>query len=267
MVGLIISVIACSGAEAKAVTQLVDIGGYRLSVTCRGETSGPTVIIEAGRGNTAGDWQDVEPDVAKFVRICSYDRAGLGASDARPGTATGDEVARELHAALANLDIEPPYVIAAHSIGVLYARLFVEQFPDDVAGLVLVDGSHEEQFTSGGEDAATFGNEGNARINLTDAVGELQHARPLGTMPLVVVHGGRATDAAWLGYHYKQALLSDNSHLVIAKFSGHFPYDDQPAVVTEAIRMVTDSARSGEPLAGCEPTFGGLDALCVPLTR
>jgi predicted alpha/beta hydrolase family esterase len=260
-------VVACGGAEAKTTTLLVDVGGHKLNVICRGETTSPTVIIESGRGNTAGDWQDVEPDVAKFARICSYDRAGLGASDPRPTTATGDDVARELHTALANLGIEPPYVLAAHSIGVLYSRLFAELYPSDVAGMVFVDGSHEEQFTSGGENAATFGDEGLSHIDLTAAVGELEDARPLDDMPLVVVHGAGANDATWLGYHYKQAQLSDNSHLVIANFSGHFPYDDQPPVVTEAIRLVVEAARSGGPLGACASSFDGGEAACVPITR
>jgi pimeloyl-ACP methyl ester carboxylesterase len=268
LAALVLIAVACTGAEAKATTQLVDVGGYKLSVTCRGDAAaGPTVVIEAGRGNVSGDWRDVETDVAKFARVCSYDRAGLGASDPRPTTATGDDVARELHTALANLGIEPPYVIAAHSIGVLYARLFAEQYPADVAGMVFVDGSHEDQFTTGGEDRATFGNEGSSRIDLTDAVGELQNARPLGQMPLAVLHGGAATDAAWFGYHYKQAQLSQNSELVIANLSGHFIYDSQPAVVTEAIRQVVDAARSHGPLSDCERSFGGGDAVCVPLAR
>lgn len=259
--------IACGGAEAKTTKQLVDVGGYNLSVTCRGEAVGPTVVIEGGRGNISGDWHDVESDVAKFARVCSYDRAGLGASDQRPGTATGDDVARELHTALTKLDTEPPYVIAAHSIGVLYARLFAEEFPDDVAGMVFVDGSHEEQFAPGREDAATFGDEGLSRIDLTAAVAELQNARRLGDMPLVVLHGGTATDATWLGYHYKQALLSDNSELVIANFSGHFIYDEQPGVVTEAIRLVVDAARNRATLGDCGQSFDGGEAACVPLTR
>jgi len=220
-----------------------------------------------GRGNVSGDWQDVEPDVAKFARVCSYDRAGLGASDPRPGTATGDDVARELHTALAKLNIEPPYVIATHSIGVLYTRLYAEQFPDDLAGMVFVDGSHVEQFAPGREDAATFGDEGLSHIDLTAAVAELQNARPLGDMPLVVLHGGTATDAAWFGYHYKQALLSNNSELVIANFSGHFIYDEQPGVVTEAIRLVVDAARNHAPLSDCKQSFDGGEAVCVPLTR
>jgi pimeloyl-ACP methyl ester carboxylesterase len=260
--------IACTSAEARPVTQLVDVGGFRLSVTCRGEaTSGPAVIIEAGRGNTSGDWQEVEPEVAKFARVCSYDRAGLGASDARPGTATGDDVARELHTALANLDIEPPYVIAAHSIGVLYARLFAENYRDDVAGLVFADGSDAGQFEPGREDAASFGNEGKSRIDLTSAVSELRHAGPIGDLPLVVLHGGAATDATWLGYHYQQALLSDNSEFVIAKFAGHFIYDDAPGVVIDAIRLALNSARSGQWLAPCEDAFAGEDVICVPLIR
>ena len=114
---------------------------------------------------------------------------------------------------------------------------------------------------------ATFGDEGLSHIDLTAAVSALQNARPLGDIPLVVLHGARATDATWLGYHYKQALLSDNSELVIANYSGHFIYDDQPPVVTEAIRLVVDAARNDAPLAACEQSFDGGEAVCVPLTR
>lgn len=260
---------ACTGANAAPATeQLVDVGGYRLNLLCRGEqTTGPTVIIEGGRGNDSGDWGDVESAIGGFTRVCSYDRAGLGKSDARPAEATGADVARELHTLLDNAGIEPPYVLATHSIGVLYSRLFAEQYPDDVAGMIMVDGSHEGQFDPGSsDDASTFGNEGTSSIDLTFDVATLRNARPL-DVPLFVIHGGLNSDPTWLGYHYRQALLSDNSQMVIALRSGHFPYTDQPGIVTQAVRMVFDAAAAGGTLGECEGAFDTSEALCVPLTR
>jgi len=86
----------------------------------------------------------VQPAIARFARVCSYDRAGHGWSDPGPAPRTMRQVAYELHTALANLNIKPPYVLVGHSLGGLRVRIFASQYPKEVVGMVLVDSAHED---------------------------------------------------------------------------------------------------------------------------
>ena len=124
--------------------RMVDLGGYQLHIHCQGQGS-PTVVIEAGAGDSCLSWEQVRPEVAKLTRVCTYDRAGLGWSERSPKSRTARNIVAELHSLLANAGIEGPYVLVGHSIGGLYARLYDHQYPAEVVGLVLVDASHEEQ--------------------------------------------------------------------------------------------------------------------------
>jgi pimeloyl-ACP methyl ester carboxylesterase len=124
--------------------RLVDVGGHRLHLYCMGGGS-PTVILEAGGGNPWLAWYKVQPQVAKFTRVCSYDRAGLGWSDASPNPPTAIEIATELHTLLGNAGIAAPYVLVGHSLGGMYVRMFQRRYPGEVVGMALVDSSHPDQ--------------------------------------------------------------------------------------------------------------------------
>jgi pimeloyl-ACP methyl ester carboxylesterase len=128
--------------------RLVDVGGRRIHLDCTGSGS-PTVVLEAGLGLPALLWRDVQPGIASFANVCSYDRAGYGYSDAGPMPRTLDRRVDDLRAALSAGGHAPPYVLVAHSAGGFLARGFRHRFPGEVAGVVLVDSSHEEQFTRG----------------------------------------------------------------------------------------------------------------------
>jgi pimeloyl-ACP methyl ester carboxylesterase len=118
-----------------------------LSMHCMGESSGPTVMLVAGAGGTSSVWSAVQKDSATFARVCSYDRAGLGESDKIAQPQTAAEIVEDLHRLLVAAEIRPPYVLVGHSIGGIYTRLYASQYPRDVAGLVFVDSSHEEQLS------------------------------------------------------------------------------------------------------------------------
>ena len=120
----------------------VDIGGYSLHLYCIGEGS-PTLILEAGFGAWSTDWAVVQPDLSGMTRTCSYDRAGLGWSDAGPAPRDPQRIAAELHTLLTNASIEGPYVLVGQSIGGKHIRMFTELYPDEVAGLIFVDARHE----------------------------------------------------------------------------------------------------------------------------
>jgi pimeloyl-ACP methyl ester carboxylesterase len=122
---------------------LVDIGGYRLHVWCIG-TGAPAVILDTGLGGSSADWGLVQPEVARFTRVCSYDRAGRGYSDPGPSPRTARRNATELAALLSHGGIAGPVVLVGASIAGLDIRLFSSDYPDRAAGLVLVDASHED---------------------------------------------------------------------------------------------------------------------------
>jgi len=122
---------------------LLDVGGFRLHLNCTGQ-SGPAVVLIAGGGDFSFDWGLVQPGVSRFTRVCSYDRAGLAWSDPGPTPRTMRQEAYELHTLLKAARVKAPYVLVGHSVGGLIARVYAEQYADEVAGMVLVDPTHED---------------------------------------------------------------------------------------------------------------------------
>ena len=100
----------------------------------------PTVLFEIGLGGPLEEWAAVQSDIARITRTVSYDRL---ASDRRTGTLTGRQVARELHAALAEAHVPPPYILVGQSFAGVYNRIFATEYPDEVAGIVLLDPAQE----------------------------------------------------------------------------------------------------------------------------
>ena len=125
--------------------QLVDVGGYRLHIQCAGEGS-PTVVLDTGLGSTALYWGKVLPEVAKYTRVCTFDRAGYGWSETGPEPRSSERITMELHALLKNAGVPGPYILVGWSFGGFTARLYPHLYPGEVAGIVLVDSTHEEQF-------------------------------------------------------------------------------------------------------------------------
>jgi pimeloyl-ACP methyl ester carboxylesterase len=115
--------------------KLIDVGGYRVHLYCIG-TGSPTVVI-VGAGYSF-DWGLVQPEVAKFTQVCSYDHSGIAWSDSGPKDSCSLRV-NEVHTALKNAGVKGPYVLVGHSLGGLVARVYEAQYPDEVAGIVFVD--------------------------------------------------------------------------------------------------------------------------------
>ena len=124
---------------------LIDVGGFKMHIYCDGKGS-PTVILETLSGGTSSYWGWVQPEVAQGTRVCVYDRAGRGWSESDPEPMTLERTVRNLHTLLTNARIDGPYVLVGHSIGGIYMRQFAAEYPEEVAGMVLVDAAHPEQF-------------------------------------------------------------------------------------------------------------------------
>jgi pimeloyl-ACP methyl ester carboxylesterase len=136
--------------------EMVNVGNHSLHINCVGEGS-PTIILEAANGGMSAHWVRVQQQVAQTTRVCAYDRAGVGWSERGPEPRDARQVSSELHTLLANAaGIEDPYVLVGHSYGGLYARMYAARYPDETAGVVLVDSSHPEQFTRSPEGRAMY---------------------------------------------------------------------------------------------------------------
>jgi steroid delta-isomerase-like uncharacterized protein len=131
--------------EIPAPGRLVDVGGHRLHLHCLGE-GGPMVVIDAGVGGWSIFYRGIQERVAAETRTCAYDRAGLGWSEPGPAPRTSARMAEELHALLDGAGLEPPFVLVGHSLGGYNARLFADRYPAEVAGVVLAESAHEEQW-------------------------------------------------------------------------------------------------------------------------
>lgn len=121
--------------------QLVDVGGWRLHLNCTGAARAgqPTVILEPGIGDFSVEWALVQPVVAKFARVCSYDRAGDGWSDWGPHPRTFRQIIYELHTLLDKAGVKPPLVLVGQSYGGWLVQLYTFTYPSEVAGIVFVD--------------------------------------------------------------------------------------------------------------------------------
>jgi len=126
-----------------ALGKLVDIGGLRLHINCSGVGS-PAVILEAGPNDSSVIWQLTQPEISKFTRVCSYDRAGFGWSDAPNEPRSSANIADELNRPLTRANVPVPYVLVGHDFGTLDLRVFTARHRQEVAGMVFVDSVHPD---------------------------------------------------------------------------------------------------------------------------
>jgi pimeloyl-ACP methyl ester carboxylesterase len=283
-VALTFALTACGGETADRVTGTpspspeptggrADVGGYELSYECRGEGE-PTVVLEAGLG-AAGteEFFGFIEQVAGISRVCTYDRAGTGVSDDRPGGehVTAGLMADELHRLLEVLGEDEPVVLVGHSYGGMPVRAFEGVYPGEVAGMVLIDVSSEPEVPVYERLDAGPWIDRTDRIDIRATVRELHAAGDLGDIPLVVVTAGIIEDE-WLATvpvlaaraQARLAGLSSDAYEVVAPDSGHFVHRDAPDVVLAAIEAVVAAVGSAEGLPPCEEAFASADATCVP---
>lgn len=133
-------------ADVPPPGKLYDVGGFNLHMHCEGERNDlPAVIVETGAGTPTPSYFWLQQHLKDRVQVCRYDRAGLGWSDDSVTPRDADTVVSELHALLAAADVQPPYVMAGHSLGGPLIRVFADHYPEEVVGLVFIDASHPHQ--------------------------------------------------------------------------------------------------------------------------
>ena len=250
--------------KAAPKPRMILVGDHRIAVYCDGEVGRtPTVILMPGGGRTAADWAKVQPAVASFTRVCSYDPVNLGASDKTTNhSPSADELVADLHAWLKASGEQEPFILVGHSISGIYARRYATKYQDEVAGFVFVDSSHEEQqlrlveLDPPGPDL----DEATARRGWFVKPGQRLEWKT--ELPLIVLARGqpfprRARDGSdsktnrmteaqfaswdriWRGFQEDFANRSKRGELRVAEQSGHFIQLDQPEMVIQAIRDVS----------------------------
>lgn len=283
LVLLLIVSTSCAPYTPKAVPTVsnpfdakVDIGGYSLRIACIGDGT-PTVIVEAGFGEPAIEstsWVTVKNEIAKTTRICVYDRAGLGSSDVAPTkNRTSKDIAKDLHTLLVNAGVPRPYILVGHSLGGYHVLVFADQYPKEVAGIVLVDSSHPDQWTEvnavlppeSPNEADTIKRLRRVppaslpeKLDVLKSAKQVRAVKSLGDLPLVVLTHSptqqnmypnvapeitEKLEQMWQKLQNDLASLSSNSTHVTATKAGHYIQVDEPQLVIDAIRKVIEETK------------------------
>ncbi|HZE08807.1 MAG TPA: alpha/beta hydrolase family protein [Gemmatimonadaceae bacterium] len=249
---------------------LVSVGDHRLDVVRVG-SGGPPVVFETGLADSLNVWLPMLHTVSAYTTAIAYSRAGFGRSDPGPADHSVPHAVSDLHELLRRLLIKPPYVLVARSYGSLISRLYVSRYPSEVAGIVLVDGTHERQVQRYGSLDSTYprkfseyydsvlralpaGPEA-AEIRETvkiQAAGTVPGLEPLSDIPIAVLTSMKSDESApyvngtarghivWRDLHDEWFHRSRNGIHIQTTRSGHGIQDDEPGLVADAIKFVVD---------------------------
>ena len=241
----------------------VAAGGHTLSMLVGGEGT-PTVVFEAGFGAGLTSWSTVQSNITRFARTVSYDRAGIGQSEAGPKPRAAKQIAEELHLALQNAGIGPPYILVGHSFGGIYARVFADMYPKEVTGMVLIDPSQEafEDWTRTHKEAQRAGRDEemakaspgvrDESAQVSTSYEQARAARVPAGIPVILLTAMKdetmpeAARKVWEEKHVEWISRVPGGKHVVAEKSGHFIQAEQPQLVIDAIKQVFDQARSAK---------------------
>lgn len=261
---LVVLASGCGGARhaataPKPVHGLYRAGDARLFLDCRG-TGARTVVLDSGLGvDSTSTWAAVRPAVARFARVCQYDRAGMGSSPPGPRPRTSERMVAELRALLRSAGVPPPYVLVGASFGGLNAQLYASEHPNEVAGVVLVDGLHPDldrriepilgRRGSAQRRAALARNgEGVRFADILASDEQVRAARSFPPLPLVALRHAVSFDPGgdpdpkverlWSALQRANAARSPRGRVVVVPGSHHRIAEDRPEAVVTAIREV-----------------------------
>jgi pimeloyl-ACP methyl ester carboxylesterase len=248
---------------------MIDIGGRRLALTCAG-AGFPAVVLETGLGAESDEWAIVQRETCAVACTMRYDRANRGASDRAAGPRTALDMIEDLRALLRASQIEGPYLLVGHSFGGLLVRLYAHRYGKEVAGIVLVDAMHEDQFDVFGPlfppadrsespeltRTRTFWQGGwrspeatTERIDFISSMRQAREVTSLGDIPLHVIIAGGFLNQPLIPPEFRDGLqerwetlqrqfltLSTRASYSLALSSGHFVQRDAPQMVCDAIK-------------------------------
>lgn len=274
----ILPALAFCGAAIAAAPELINVGDHRLAIARSGQGS-PTVVLESGGGSDIKAWSVILPRVGEFTSAVAYARAGRSDSEPAKTPRTLTAVVEELRTLLRNAGYKPPYVLVGRSLGGIYVRAFATMYPTEVAGLVLVDGSHERQ---GIELARALGmtteqylrasleteKDDATRRELEDlapvlATGNLGLSGKLPDLPTVIITNTRpdgppAVLKAWRSLHDELFQSTTHGMHILTNQSGHDIAGHEPDLVINAVRWVIDAVRQANSAPKAPPTSGAL---------
>jgi pimeloyl-ACP methyl ester carboxylesterase len=254
----------------------IDVGGHSLRMRMAGHGS-PTVVFEAGGTGAAGGpleaWERVQPAVSKFTTTIAYDRAGIGLSAPGPKPRDAIQIAHELHTALANARVTPPYILVGHSFGGPFIRVFAGLYPGEVAGMLLIDPTQEE-FMDWNQ-AREPNHEKRTDDEWKDVVASLAEAHESRVPPgipvnLITAMGLRVLPASvsitaeqmkeyrtvkpmWLKFHQEWVEKLPNGRHIITENSGHGVPFEEPELIINTIRQMVEQSRSNPGTAPIRP--------------
>ncbi len=138
VLAVILALLSCGEGGSQPSDQMITVGTHRLHIHREGQGA-PAVVIDVGIGSSSEEWRQLQKQIAEITHVCTYDRAGYGSSEPGPLPRHSGTVAEELHALLQGASVSGPYILVGHSLGALNLQVYAARYPDDVAGIVLLD--------------------------------------------------------------------------------------------------------------------------------
>jgi len=233
------------------------VNGHRLFGLLYGEGE-TTVILDAGLGGTSEDWSKIQPEVAKFSKVISYDRAGLGHSDKASIPRTCENIISDLRNLLMAANLPSPYILVAHSWSGINARWYANQYPEEIAGMILIDAVHEnkyEQFKKIlSEERANRmwasvkdPSKNDENIDRIASIKQVHSDQRIFDFPLIVLTRATDTDEMNIIETSLQAeflKLSSRSQQYFSKYDDHYIQNSEPELVIDSIRQVVESVKA-----------------------
>ena len=217
----------------------------------------PTVILEAGLGGTSEDWVNIQPAVASFTQVFSYDRAGMGKSEIAPIPRTCKDIVHDLKNLLSAAKLHSPYILVAHSWSGINARWYANQYTDEIVGMVLIDAVHEDKYAHFEKilpeersnrmwELVRDPSKNDENIDRIASFAQVHNTERLYDFPLIVLT--RATDDDEMnrietGLQTEFLKLSSASRQYYSKFDDHYIQNSEPQLVIDSIRQVVELAR------------------------
>ncbi len=248
---------------SKDKVHMVDVGSHKLNVLQLG-TGSSTVVFDSGFSDTLDAWFKIQPEISKFAKTISYDRAGIGRSEVGPNPRSAQQIATELKTALDNVGAFPPYILVGWSGGGLFQTVFAARYPDDVASLILVDPATAEhydymQHTQEWADTFSHLDELNAgyrgqleALDLTKM--QVRQSWPLSETPVTLITATKPLGGwpfsnesemkYWQSTHERLVKSSPNTTHIIAEGSTHLMPIQNPSIIINVIKQHIENLAS-----------------------